>query len=973
MRIAQVITLFLPDFVGGATLACAELARGLAARGHDVAVFCGRPHADATLYDETTWRVDGMPVTGVNAAPGYALLDPRNYHHPGVIPVFERFLDRHRPDVVHFHSIQALGADLLAVAAARDVPVVLTMHDWWWFCARLFLVDEQDFICPPRVAPTRCRCAPNYDFVARRRHLDAMLERADRILTPSRILAEAAIANGVEPSRVTVCPNGIRPAPTAVVPRPGPVRFGYFGGPDNRLKGLPALLRAASALDIGGWQLVLHGVPHAGLALDATIRDRARALPPFPPERLSAVLSDLDCLLVPSLMRESYSLVTREALAARIPVIVSDSGGPAEIVRDGVNGLVFATGDPLDLASCMRRLVLSPELLARLRAGAAATPVPRLVDQIAATERVYAGVARERAEHSPTEESHRVPPAPSSSRSASHPAREPAPPRHVLFVAGMDGAPLRYRVTNLRDQLAHHRIASRVLYFTDPSLPRALAETDLVIVYRVPMDAWVESWIGEARRLGRRLIFSCDDLIFDPLATPHAALALLEPPQRAWWLAATDRYAATLRACDAFLAPTEPLAAAAARLGVHGFVVRNGLGTAQLEVAEAARKAAWARGSSSRRTGASLRLGYLSGTIMHDLDFATVEPALAEVLDARPTVGLRLVGHLRTSRRLEPFRSRIERVPFLPWHELFACLAEIDVNLAPLQSPDPFSDAKSEVKYLEASVMGIPTVASPTTAFRHVIRDRLNGRLAANRDQWRGALLALLDDAGTRQRLGNAAYEDVFLRRTPAAQAGTLMAALMEVFAGKAAERAHDRRRDAGAQLPGEIGRYDLEPEGVTAGSAQLAHDTPSPRLAPDSSVGQQFRATADGLYRIDIRLGTEGRAHRQRLTLRLADQAGPTAQVLRQAAFAVDPFVDGAWAAVEFTPLADSAGRRLYFWIETDTPGSPDGVTLWTYVRGWGDIPPAGLHLDHRPVPGSLTFRTFHRHPGGLPIRPVG
>ena len=963
MRIAQVITLFLPDFVGGATLACARIARGLAARRHDVAVFCGRPDADATLYDDRTWAVDGIPVTGVNAAPGYATLDSRNYRHPEIVPSFERFLERQRPDVVHFHSIQALGADLLAVAATRGLPVVLTMHDWWWFCVRLFLVDEQDFVCPPRVDPTRCHCLPEYDFAARRRHLDAMLTHADRVLTPSRFLAEAAIANGVARDRVAVCPNGIPPLPGPARRRPGPVRFGYFGGPDNRLKGLPTLLDAAAELDVGGWQLALHGVSERRVPVDATVRDRVHATPAFAPERLFPILNELDCLIVPSLMRESYSLVTREALAAGVPVIVSDSGGPTEIVRAGVNGLVFATGDAHDLAASMRRLVLAPEFLDRLRAGALATRVPTVLDQIELLEGIYAGVLATRRSISV---SHAQPSAGVARVAAAPGVRESASLRHVLFVTGIDGAPLRYRVTNLRDQLAYRQVASRVFYFTDPSLPRAIAETDLVIVYRVPMDAWVDSWLGEARRLGRRLVFSCDDLIFDSSATPHAALALLPPDQRAWWLAATERYAETLRACDAFLAPTEPLAAAAALLGVPGFVARNALGKAQLEVAEAARKAAW-RNDPRRRSprhlaAARTRLGYLSGTNMHDLDFATVEPTLAEVLAARPNVGLRLIGHLRTGSRLAPFRDRIERLPFLAWHELFACLTEIDVNLAPLQSPDPFSNAKSEVKYLEAAVMGIPTVATPTAAFRHVIRDRANGRLAASPDEWRGALLELVDDAGHRARLGSAARDDVFLRRTPAAQADALVDALTEVVTRGISGSSTRGRRARYPQQPGEIGRYDLEPEDARPGSAQLAHDTPSPRLEPGVRIGQLFRVTGDGLYRIDIRLGTDGRVHRQRLALSLTESADPAAPLLRRASVAVDAFVDGAWLAVEFPPLADSASRTLYFWVEAETPGVPDGVTLWTNLHGWGDTPPSGLHLDHAPKPGSLTFRTFHR-----------
>ena len=103
---------------------------------------------------------------------------------------------------------------------------------------------------------------------------------------------------------------------------------------------------------------------------------------------------------------------------------------------------------------------------------------------------------------------------------------------------------------------------------------------------------------------------------------------------------------------------------------------------------------------------------------MHELDFAVVAPALARVLAMRPHVRLRLGGHLLPHPALAPLAGRIERLPFLPWPEMLATLAGADVQLAPLRADDAFSDAKSEVKYLEAAALGIPTVASPTDAFR---------------------------------------------------------------------------------------------------------------------------------------------------------------------------------------------------------------------------------------------------------------
>ena len=948
MRVAQVITLFLPEFVGGATLVCADVARGLRARGHEVEVFCGRPGAEASAHGAHTWEVDGIPVTGVDAASGYVTLDTRSYRHPAVTPHFERFLDRLRPDVVHLHSIQALGTTLVDAAAARRIPVVVTMHDWWWACARLFLVDPEGFVCAPRVDSTRCHCAPGFDLVARRHELARALTLVARVLTPSQVLADAVVANGIDPTRVVVCPNGVAVPPAGRDRRPGPVRFGYIGGPDNRAKGLPTLLAAADQLDVGGWTLDLVGVPRAAARVPLTILDRVRHLPAFAPSRRAEILAALDCLVVPSLMRESYSMVTREALAAGLPVIASDSGGPQEILRDGVNGWTVATADAADLSAAMRRLVRDPARRAQLAAGAAATVVPSLDTHLDQLERVYREVASE-----------------ASSAVRLAPARCAADLRRVLFVTGIDGAPFRYRVTHLRDQLRARGIASAALYYTDPTIPAAVDLADVVIVYRVPMSRWVTHWIAGARAARRPLVFSCDDLVFDPATAPEDALALLSDNQRAGWRAYGERYAQTLRACDAFLGTTEPLVAAAARAGIRGTVVRNGLGAAELTIAESARHAA-----AQPRDG--VRIVYGSGTIMHDLDFALVEPALAAVLAAHPSARLALIGYLRTGPALAPFAARIEHSPFVPWPRLLAMLADADVNLAPLRA-DTFSAAKSEVKYLEAGAVAVPTVASPTWAFRHAIRQGANGLLAATHDEWFTALTALVADAGLRRRLGNAARDDVFVHASPEAQADALVEALVEIRDGyRYVQRdpSRDAEGDAPATAPGEVGRYDLEPEDGRPGTAQPARDGASPLLAPGRAIGQVFAPDADGLYRIDVCVGADDARMMPALVVHLASGPSPGAPALRRTVIAGGPVADDAWIAAEFAPLDTGAGRSIYVWVELADadPQATGAITLRTYTQGWGEEPETGLHLDHRPAPGSLAFRTFYR--GGITPR---
>jgi glycosyltransferase involved in cell wall biosynthesis len=80
---------------------------------------------------------------------------------------------------------------------------------------------------------------------------------------------------------------------------------------------------------------------------------------------------------------ENFPHVLVEALALGTPVIATDVGGVAEVVRDGENGLLAPPGDPGALAAAIARFFASPELADALRARAAAS-----VERFAA-EHVY--------------------------------------------------------------------------------------------------------------------------------------------------------------------------------------------------------------------------------------------------------------------------------------------------------------------------------------------------------------------------------------------------------------------------------------------------------------------------------------------------------------------------------------------------------------------------------------------------------
>jgi glycosyltransferase involved in cell wall biosynthesis len=155
-------------------------------------------------------------------------------------------------------------------------------------------------------------------------------------------------------------------------------------------------------------------------------------------------------------------------------------------------------------------------------------------------------------------------------------------------------------------------------------------------------------------------------------------------------------------------------------------------------------------------------------------------------MDEHPGVRLLLVGHVAAPVELRRFGGRISHLPLVPWQRLPGLMADVDVNLAPLERDNPFTACKSAIKYLEAALLGVPTVATPLPDFRRVIDHGRNGLLASSDEQWRDCLTQLVESPPLRAEIGARALADAERRHT------TLVCA--EEFVGKLCRAARCER-----------------------------------------------------------------------------------------------------------------------------------------------------------------------------------
>lgn len=343
------------------------------------------------------------------------------------------------------------------------------------------------------------------------------------------------------------------------------------------------------------------------------------------------------------------------------------------------------------------------------------------------------------------------------------PRREPDskpkdPPQGSLSVLILNGfqeheALYRYRVKQKIDQLGSVGVKVDTIHFNAPNLVTMALNYTHLILYRLPLTKPIEQLAAKAKTNGIKLIFDIDDLIFDlKICQEIDGIQILNDQEKEEFLLNMSRVKAALKLCGYGLVTTTPLKAKLEEMGLKTYVHRNGFETEMLEIADRA-----IRGKMDKN---GVAISYLSGSHTHNRDFHLCVDALVNVLKKYDNVKLYIFGWLNVSDRLEPFQSKIVHIPFMPWKELVLFTKDMDINLSPLED-NGFCHCKSELKYLETAILGIPTIASPRPAFTETITHGVNGYLAETTEEWSQCLEHLITHSEIRKTMGFRAREHV--------------------------------------------------------------------------------------------------------------------------------------------------------------------------------------------------------------------
>jgi glycosyltransferase involved in cell wall biosynthesis len=174
-----------------------------------------------------------------------------------------------------------------------------------------------------------------------------------------------------------------------------------------------------------------------------------------------------------------------------------------------------------------------------------------------------------------------------------------------------------------------------------------------------------------------------------------------------------------------------------------------------------------------------VRIGWAGGQA-HYNDLRILETVMPELLKRYPEVDFAYMGGMpdwmKTSRRVKHLNK---------WFGIMNYPAELakygfDIGLAPLKD-NLFNRAKSNLRFLEYSALGIPTVASPVVPFK----ENKNILFAQEPQEWIDKLSGLIENERLRKNIGKAAYEEVKSKYNVELTAKRYLKILKEIASGK--------------------------------------------------------------------------------------------------------------------------------------------------------------------------------------------
>lgn len=335
--------------------------------------------------------------------------------------------------------------------------------------------------------------------------------------------------------------------------------------------------------------------------------------------------------------------------------------------------------------------------------------------------------------------------------------------KHVSIIGNHDLPQCRaYRIDQKVEHLEAAGYDVRVYKHTEnlDAFRLRIDETDAVIFYRVAAMPDIIEAINAANIRGLPTFYEIDDLLFDEALFPpplETYAGQIGPEQHASMATDVPLLRHAMGLCRYGIASTPALAAEMEPVVHSGkvFLHRNAFGSLHEKMS------GLPQDLKVETETDEITIFYGSGTKAHKDDFHNlIEPVF---VDLHSKYGARVkfivIGHITMTPELESLGSQLELLnPIWDTEDYWTVLRErADINLSVL-SRTRVTDSKSEIKWLEAAMFGIPSVVSNTATHEDVIHHGTTGFLCETSQDFYNALEELISKPEKRKQVGEAAH-----------------------------------------------------------------------------------------------------------------------------------------------------------------------------------------------------------------------
>lgn len=361
IKILKVIHGFPPDFMAGSEIYSHTLTQELARNGHKVFIFTRieneflEPYA---IFDENIKIQDNfINIRRINKPKDYIYKD--KFIDKNIEKSFREYITKVNPDIVHFGHLSHLSINLIPIAKSLGKKVVYTLHDFWLFCVKGQLIDNNNEICQNPNIENCQKCSPYKPTIQEVKKYLILLEKVrnqiDIFISPSHTVRKFFIQQGVSQSKIIYQKYGFDTKAIKYRQRRfckhSKIRFGFIGRVIP-VKGINVLLKAFKEL------------PNEVLHIYGNIGDTQKRFLTMPNVKfmggynnadINKILDSIDVLIVPSIWLENSPLVIQEAFLSGVAVIASNIGGMKELIGKN-EGFLFKMGDYKDLVRVIKKI-----------------------------------------------------------------------------------------------------------------------------------------------------------------------------------------------------------------------------------------------------------------------------------------------------------------------------------------------------------------------------------------------------------------------------------------------------------------------------------------------------------------------------------------------------------------------------------------------------------------------------------------